>query len=74
LAAHSPSCPDAAVHEFCVFWIFRRMFAECLSSRLSYCRYPTKRVSAPCPNLGSGRDMRFKQQDSKERLVMDPIR
>jgi hypothetical protein len=46
----SPSCPDVALYEFCVSWILIRVLAECLSSRLSYCRYLTKRVRCTLRN------------------------
>jgi hypothetical protein len=53
----SPSCPNVALYGLRVSWILRRMFAECLSSRLSYCRYLTKRVRCTLPSWGSGRDV-----------------
>jgi len=68
----SPSCPDVALYEFCVSWILSRMFAECLSSRLSYCRYLTKRARC-APSWGSERDVSLKQQDSKKGLIMGPL-
>jgi hypothetical protein len=39
-----------ALQEYCVSWILSRIFAECLSLRLSYCRYLTKRVRCTLPN------------------------